>query len=277
MVSGLASDGTLRPPTWATKLLDAFKPWGPVGSTSRASPASTTPRTKRPAAPGRAGRGPRQAPGPAAKRRASAPASPESEDRGDQKHVDRDHQQRGDRDRDPVRRADVVGVRRVTGPRAEDRRLREESRTPPGPTRGEAEAKQTRRGVVRAPRREHHNPGWRATGRRVRYSGAKARPLGGRSPAGNCLTESARSGARRAATPACAAALLVGTRGSQASSSRAFAADTVPRRSRKVTARAVKAGGLPRSFARPPPPPASSSTGRGSRRPRGRRRIAPAG
>ena len=73
-MSGLASDGTLSPPTWATRLLDAAKPSDPVDFTSRAFPAMTIPNTNVPtatAASGAAGR--RKAPGPAPKRRGARP------------------------------------------------------------------------------------------------------------------------------------------------------------------------------------------------------------
>ena len=74
IASGLASDGTSRAPTWATRLLEAFRPWGPVGFTSRALPAITIPTTNTPAATTASGTvGRVKAPGPAAKRCGARP------------------------------------------------------------------------------------------------------------------------------------------------------------------------------------------------------------
>ena len=165
----------LSPPTWATRLLDASRPSGPVGFTSRALPAITIPTTNMPAATTASGTvGRVKAPGPADEAPRCAPAaSPEAEDRGDQEDVDRDHQQRGDRDRDPVRRADVVGVRRVPRPRAEDRRLRRRRE------HRQRQRGQSRPGEPRCSVRLRRTTGrpapWQTRRRRVSSRGAKAR------------------------------------------------------------------------------------------------------
>ena len=102
-----------------------------------------------------------------------------------------------------------------------------------------------------------------ATRRRRIDQGAKARAFYGTWTAtGDYAIPSARSHSSVRRIPS-----SYGTRGSQPSWSRALAADTVPRRSRKVGELAVNAGGFPRSLAqRSIAAPLSSRTGRGRRR-----------